>query len=207
MIQVNVIVAVLGIVLVAACSSAGQVDDSDQAAPGSTSSTLPPVDTQDIDYLPAKTLIDLEPILDHVIESAEPRGGRKGYIISEVGEQCWFVQGMLEEAYGYFFDSGTGFDTALMLFDKSDCMTAETAVGMEWNQRMVNTAISRWYSLPDAAFGVKPSELSDSAFLMARGWCMQSVTYPTKSVLIDYFVNESRNLVAVVHTAGVGGCE
>ncbi|MYD89701.1 MAG: hypothetical protein F4Y08_05090 [Caldilineaceae bacterium SB0662_bin_9] len=140
-------------------------------------------------------------------ESVEVKGNRRGFILSYEGQKCWYTQTATDlETTSYFFENLKGEDT-FMEFDDPACM-GNSADGplLGVSQFMANNVLTNWYSKPDAAFGTRPRELMPGSEGQVRGWCIQSETYPTQSILVDYFADSDNNLVALLHGYAMSGC-
>lgn len=124
----------------------------------------------------------------------------KGFIINAAGQQCWYVQNVEQAAH---FHAIPG-PISTLVFADQHCMSA-TGLDAEINVRMINIAISRWYSHTDAGFAVELGELRKGSVLQVRGKCMQSRRYPAIGVAIEYF-QQKGYLVGVKHSPTVGGC-
>ena len=189
-----------------ACGSS--VADSENSAPTSHTLDQPllpePVNTGGA--VRTQGLLEVNSIVDRLSADGLRIGNLKGYVQNDYGEDCWYTQSATaDDSVSYFYKSLTGSDT-LMIFDDVGCMTPKTPIGMDFHQRMVNQSISNWYSKPDADFQTNPGQLKETSRLQIRGWCIQSKTYPSKGILVDYFV-DGQSLAAVVHNYSVGGCE
>ena len=145
-------------------------------------------------------------VVDRLSQAGIQQGDVQGLVSNAAGQDCWFTQVATDDSsVSYFYDKLTGSDT-LLVFDDPMCMQPLAPQLMALQQRMVNQAIARWYSLPDAKFMAHPHQLTRKGQLQAKGWCMQSETYPTKGVLIDYF-GDHQSLMMVVHNYALSGCE
>ena len=156
--------------------------------------------------VPTQGILAVNPIIDRISPNGIRKGSLKGWVLNFYGEECWFGQAATDDnSVSYFYKSLTGSDT-LLVFDDQACMTDPMSIGMAFHQRTVNQAISSWYSKPDAKFMVTPDKLYRKSQLQVKGWCIQSTTYPSTAIAVDYFV-DGESLVAVVHNYAVGGCE
>ena len=145
-------------------------------------------------------------IIDRLSPAGVRQGNAKGSVSNDAGELCSFSQAATDDgSVSYFYNKLTGSDT-LLVFDDATCMNPLAPQLMAFNQRMVNQVIARWYSKPDAKFMVHPHQLTRKGQLQAKGWCMQSETYPTQGILIDYF-GDNQSLMMVAHNYALGGCE
>ena len=122
------------------------------------------------------------------------------------GEKCQYTQRATDDAsVSYFFQNITGSDT-LMVFDDPTCMHDDLeGWGLGYSQTTINNIITQWY-VPGSAFLTRPEELYSSSILQIRGLCIQSSTYPTQAVLVEYFVDARHNLGAVAHQYAIQGC-
>ena len=189
-----------------ACGS--DVADSEDPAPSSHTPDQPlsPGPVNSDGAVRTKGLLEVNRIVDKLSADGLRIGNLKGYVQNDYGEDCWYTQSATaDDSVSYFYESLTGSDT-LMIFEDLGCMTPQTPIGMDYHQRMVNQAISNWYSKPDADFQTKPGQLKEKSRLQIRGWCIQSKTYPSKGILVDYFV-DGQSLASVVHNYSVGGCK
>ncbi len=194
-------ILVTGLFIIVACNSSVDSEEQSTEQPSALTTTVDEaiyaVELQPFSHFEEAVM----PIVD---ELQQPRGLLNGQLQNDKGDFCWYTQlATTEDSRSYFYETLTGSDT-LMVFDKG-CMTAATPIGMSFFQRTVNEIIGRWYSKPDAAFQTKPIDLYPSSQFQENGWCMQSATYPTQAVAIEYF-GDADVLAAVVHNITIGGC-
>ncbi len=124
----------------------------------------------------------------------------KGFILNSTGQKCWFTQQVEQVAHFQTIPA----PTSTLVFADPRCMSA-TGLDAEINVRMINLAISRWYSHPDAEFAVQLGELRKSSPIQVRGKCMQSRRYPTIGVALEYF-QQNGYLVGAKHAPAAGAC-
>ena len=153
---------------------------------------------------------DVESILGRISTSLSDRqfmsGNLAGFIQNGEGTKCTYFQLPTEdESESYFFDSLTGADT-VMVFDDSSCMDFSDELARTLNIMMINNVISNWYSHPDAAFMTREEDLRTASFMQKRGYCLQSRTYSSQAILVDYLVLDGK-LAMVVHNVSVGACK
>lgn len=127
---------------------------------------------------------------------------RKGYIQNDNGDKCWYTQ-QVDSQSKYFHGTLTGY-AGIIKFDDANCMS-DHGIGLDTNKMMINNLISRWYSHSDAKFKTRASELYKGSALQKKGQCMQSGTYATIGITVDYIV-ENDSIVEVRHGASVQGC-
>jgi hypothetical protein len=127
----------------------------------------------------------------------------RGYVLNDSGEKCWFDQ-QFEDQVLYFFERHAQ-DLGVMVFDTPGCM-ADSGLGLDANKLAVNNLISKWYSHDDAQFKTHPSDIYPSSQLQIKGQCMQSETYPSQGILVDYKIHEG-SIVRVTHGGSMGQCK
>ena len=142
-------------------------------------------------------ILALLPITAH---AADIRGLKRGYIISQSGEKCWYTQSIQENSH-HFFGRATQ-NVTVMTFDEDDCMSYKDDFQLAVNEQQINNIISRWYSHPDAAFMTNPGKLKAPSGLQTTGWCMQSTKYPLIAITIDYISNDGA-ITEVMHGQGL----
>lgn len=127
---------------------------------------------------------------------------RKGYITNANGDKCWFKQNIKKERY---FHKIIHAGTRTLIFNNPKCMSAE---GIEYspNIMMINNFIARPYAQPDAAFQTQVDDLRESSMFQIRGKCIQSATYPTIGVVVEYII-EGKFITSVKHAMTVNGCK
>ena len=190
------------VILTCACGSEPPVEESRSSTP----KQQPTKSRASSQAVPAQGILAINSVMDRISPDGIRNGSLKGWVSNDVGEECWFGQAATDDnSISYFYKSLKGSDT-LLVFDDQGCMTPSTPIGMAFHQRMVNQAISTWYSKPDAKFMVSPDQLYGKSQLQVKGWCIQSATYPSHAIVVDYFVDRE-SLVAVVHNYAVGGCQ
>ena len=142
----------------------------------------------------------------------------RGFINNGIGQKCWYKQ-VYKETDPYFMKKSmkhtTHQDLRVIKFDKPLCMSDNLKelspdIAKMLNEVAINRLIARWYSgtyvKKDASFDVdnlRPP--NPSALGQAKGKCMQSRTYPTKSIAIDY-IRHDRAIAGVFHMQNLGGC-
>ncbi len=135
-------------------------------------------------------------------------GNLRGFVANWEGQKCWYTQTATDpQSTSYFFQTLAGEDT-FMEFDDPACMGSGTngpLLGI--SQMMINNVIANWYSMPDAAFQTEVADLMSTSPLQARGWCVQSKTYPSQAFLVEYFTGPNNTLAAAVHQYALSGCE
>ena len=175
--------------------------------------------------LPVKSSTILGPHLKKVNTSKDVpvQGNDSGWLLGYGGHKCYYKQvSTYENSISYFYQDLRlkGGDT-IMIFGDGECMTytgtddkALNDVAMAYAQKVINVAVSNWYSKPDADFTVNPKELIPYTKVkvsqgvrqgIGAGWCMKSRKYPMTGIAIDYF-KEGKGLRAVIHNFGMG-CE
>lgn len=127
---------------------------------------------------------------------------KKGFILNDQGQKCWYTQEFRDQVV-YFTKKHTQ-DIGIIRFDDKNCM-AESELGFNINKTNINKLISRWYSHKDANFLTNSTELFSSSMLQLKGECMQSQTYSSQGILVDYII-EGNSVTEVVHGSSVGGC-
>jgi len=127
---------------------------------------------------------------------------RKGYISNEQGEKCWYKQ-TLENKGRYFIEIATS-HTRTLIFDDPKCM-ANNGLGLGINKMMINNIITSPYSHNDAAFQTHAEELFMGSLFQTKGQCIQSKTYASVGVMVDYLV-ENDSIIKVVHAMAIEGC-
>lgn len=127
---------------------------------------------------------------------------RKGYISNDQGEKCSYKQ-TLENEGRYFIEIATS-HTHTLIFDDPECM-ADNGLGLGINKMMINNIITRPYSHDDAAFQTRAEGLFAGSLFQTKGQCIQSRTYGSVGVMVDYLV-ENSSIIKVVHAMGIDGC-
>jgi len=130
-----------------------------------------------------------------------PLGQPKGYIQNDRGGKCWYTQ-TTEQRVQYFQTSPN--KTATLVFDDPLCMK-QSEVGQQANMMMINNTITHPYSHPDAKFQTRVSELFKTSLFQVRGQCIQSATYPSIGVLVEYH-QANASIHTVKHAPSVGRC-
>ncbi len=125
----------------------------------------------------------------------------KGYIQNDKGEKCWYTQKTANDQK-YFYGKDVTSNNGIITFASPSCMVDSGAgMGLDINKMMINNTIARWYSMPDAKFQTRASELykaSPAVMGQTKGWCMQSKTYELQAVALDYIVHNN-SIAKVVH--------
>ena len=128
---------------------------------------------------------------------------KKGFILNDAGEKCWYTQEFKDQVV-YFTKKHTQ-DIGVIKFENTKCMT-RSEFGFDINKANINKIISKWYSHEDANFLTSSEELLPSSMLQIKGQCMQSRTYSSRGVLIDYIIEEN-SIKEVVHGSSAGACQ
>jgi len=134
--------------------------------------------------------------------SGAERFPKKGGILNESSKPCAYTQAV-EEQSSYFYGKMTG-NVGVLTFDDPQCMTSK-GIALNVNKMMINNAISRWYSHPDADFRTRVPELSKGNSFQKKGQCIQSKKYPMVSITVDYVV-QNDSIIRVLHGTGMVGC-
>lgn len=127
----------------------------------------------------------------------------KGSVSNDAGEKCSYTQ-EIKLGNTYFHGDLKG-NNAIMTFDNPECMK-DNGLGLDINKMMINNIISRWYSLSDAKFMTRTQEMKSTSTLQQRGLCIQSKTYPSQAIAIDYSI-KNESIVSVIHGATIDGCK
>ena len=130
-----------------------------------------------------------------------PLGQPKGYIQNDRGGKCWYTQTTAQRTQ--YFQSIPN-KTATLVFDDPLCMK-QSEIGQQANMMMINNTITRPYSHPDAKFMTNPDELFKTSLLQVRGQCIQSATYPSMGVLVEYH-QANASIHTVKHAPSLGRC-
>ena len=125
----------------------------------------------------------------------------KGYIANHSGAQCWYTQSVSPDAQYFHKIPGKSYE---LKFDDPQCMKAG-GLEADINKMMMNNAIARNYSHADAKFMTRTSDLMRSSALQVKGICIQSATYPSAGVAVDYQTAGS-SIQSVRHAATLGQC-
>lgn len=125
----------------------------------------------------------------------------KGFIQNDQGGQCWYTQVTTRGAIYFHSIPGT---TSTLTFDDPMCMK-EGALGQDVNKMLINIIIARNYSHSNANYKTRPGEMYKTSVLQMRGQCIQSATYPSIGVLVEYHQNKSA-IYMVKHSASAGRC-
>ena len=141
-------------------------------------------------------------LVGNLVLAGPAEGQKKGYIQNDRGDKCWYTQ-VLKEKNTYFHKGLTG-TNGVITFDDPVCMS-DDGLGLEFNKGMINNAISRWYSHRDAKFQTRTSEMFSGSFRQVRGGCIQSKTYTTIGITVDYFI-KNNSIIGVIHGSSVGEC-
>ena len=150
---------------------------------------------------PVCTLLCLSFVL--TASAGSERFQRKGHIQNDMGGKCTYTQ-TVDEHSKHFHGTLEGV-TGTITFDDPACM-ADSGVGLETNQMMINNVIARWYSHSDAAFRTKAAQLYPTSLLQKKGKCMQSGRYAAVGVTVDYLV-KGDSITGVIHGSSVQGCK
>ena len=147
-------------------------------------------------------------------EERDPKGfNQTGFIQNGAGQNCTYTQ-TYEQTNPYFMPDNmrhtTHQELRIIRFDTPGCM-ANTINGLDIyepiNKMRIADVIARWflgiYVLEDAAFDTQnrhhPTENE------ARGECIQSRTYPSKGIVIEY-INEGDSITSVFYMLAFSGC-
>jgi len=125
----------------------------------------------------------------------------KGYIQNHNGAQCWYTQDPSADVQYFHKIPSPSYQ---LTFVDAKCMSG-TGLAGEVNKMLTNNAITKAYSHSDARFMTKVGELLRTSALQVRGQCIQSATYPSAGVAVEYQMAGS-NIVSVRHAMTVGGC-
>lgn len=125
----------------------------------------------------------------------------KGYIGNHAGAQCWYTQGVSSEAQYFHKIPGKSYE---LKFDNPQCMKS-SGFDMDGNKMMISNVIARYYSHSDAKFRTRPSEVMRTSVLQVRGACLQSATYPSAGIAIEFQMAGS-SIQGVRHAGTAGGC-
>lgn len=147
------------------------------------------------------TLVALA-VWGQVLIAGEDRFQPKGYIQNDRGEKCWYTQRV--DGNSTYFHGNLSGTMGIMTFDDPRCMS-EVDVGLDVNKRMINNIIARCYSHSDADFQTRDSELFPSSMMQKRGMCIQSRTYSTIGITVDYEIMDD-SIIRVRHGMSVQGC-
>lgn len=143
----------------------------------------------------------------HVGSASAAEFQREGYVRNHGGEKCLYTQ-RTDAKSRHFHGSITG-EMGTITFEDSKCMS-EGPGGQDINIMMINNVIASLYYAsrvqPDAAFQTRSSELLPSSLLQKKGKCMQSKTYPTIGVTLDYELKNGA-IAKVRHGSAVDGCK
>lgn len=127
---------------------------------------------------------------------------KRGNILNETSKPCAFTQ-TVKEQNSYFYGKMTS-NIGVLTFDDPKCMVGKGAA-LEVNKMMINNAIARWYSQPDAEFQTRVPELLKGNSLQEKGQCIQSKKYPMVSITVDYVI-QNDSITRVMHGTGMAGC-
>lgn len=131
----------------------------------------------------------------------------KGYIQNHSGTKCWYTQ--RTEAESTYFHGTLKGAMSTVTFADAKCMS-EGLGGQDVNIMMINNIIARWYYgsqvQSDAAFQTRADELLPTSMFQKKGRCMQSKTYPSIGVTVDYEISNGA-IVRVRHGNAVQGCK
>ena len=135
---------------------------------------------------------------------------KKGFVLNGSGQKCWYTQ-KYEETNPHFMPEKmkrtTHHDLRTITFSDPKCMADSLEVVPDLNKMMNNRLISSWflgtYVLKDADFDTEKTYPPGD--YQARGECIQSKTYPTKSIAVEYLRRE-KSITGVLHMLNIGGC-
>ena len=140
-------------------------------------------------------------LLAELSEVDLPTGLPFGNVLNVSGARCEYVQAAKDMATdSYFYEGLTGAAT-YMAFAVEGCMAYANEFELGVNQFLINQLVKTWYSFPDAAFQTELQDITELA-PPDRGWCIQSDTYESVAIVVEYFV-EDQSIVAVLHTYGL----
>ena len=147
-------------------------------------------------------------------EERDPKGfNQTGFIQNGAGQNCTYTQ-TYEQTNPHFMPDNmkhtTHQDLRIIRFDTPDCMANtinDVDIYEPINKMMIADVVARWYLgsyvLEDAAFDTRnrhhPTEYE------ARGECIQSRTYPSKGIVIEY-VTEGDSITSVFYMLAFSGC-
>ena len=124
-----------------------------------------------------------------------------GYIINDSGDHCAYKQEIIEK--NRYFHGKRPSINGIITFDDPKCMSGKE-FGHVINKVMINNIVSKWYSHGDANFDTK--HLHKSSAFQKKGECIQSETYSTIGIAIEYFI-KNNNITGVIHGSTAGGCK
>jgi hypothetical protein len=155
-----------------------------------------------------KIIINLVAILSAVLffatsDAGSERYSKKGYIQNDNGDKCWYKQ-TTDTANTYFYETLEG-TVGNIIFDDPQCMS-DKGLGMDVNKMMINNTISRWYSLSNAKFQTRVSEMYNGSPMQKKGKCIQSKTYFSTGITVDYII-KNKSIIQVIHGVSIQGCQ
>ena len=141
---------------------------------------------------------------------------KRGFILNAVGKKCWYTQ-RYEETNPHFMPEKlkrtTHHDVRTIVFDDLNCMSYDllgdnmTDVCEQINKTMIKRTITSWflgtYVLKNANFDVE--QIYPPGEYQSRGECIQSKTYPSKGIAIEYFSYDT-GIPGVTYMQSLGGC-
>lgn len=128
---------------------------------------------------------------------------KRGYILGDTGQKCWYNQEYKDNVV-YFTERHTQ-NIGVMTFDSASCLK-DSGLGLDANKMMINNIISRWYSNSDANFQTHPLDMHKPAKPQIKGHCIQSKTYSTQSIAVDYIIQKD-SIAGVTHGSNALGCK
>ena len=147
-------------------------------------------------------------------QQSDPKGfNQSGFIRNGIGDKCWYKQSY-ESTNPRFMEPAlqhtTHHDVRTIQFNDPNCMANELDGANFYgpiNRRMINIIITGWftgsYVLADANYDVE--NLYPPGEMQARGQCIQSKTYPTRGIAIEYFL-DSDSITRVTYMPALAGC-
>ncbi len=133
----------------------------------------------------------------------------RGFIINGIDEKCWYAQEYFGHKPHFLTEKLTDLDgqeLRVITFENPNCMREELEglgpeVSRMLNERMINTHISTWYLgtcvIKNAKFDIDTLRLPGKYEI--RGKCIQSRTYPSKGIAVDYLTRNG-SITQVYHT-------
>ncbi|NKB45796.1 MAG: hypothetical protein GKS03_16145 [Alphaproteobacteria bacterium] len=121
---------------------------------------------------------------------------KRGHIVNEDGEKCWYRQ-KFAEADNYFHSSITA-NTGHLTFDDPTCMT-ETDI----NKKQINNIVTKGYGRADVIYATGAHQMFLKSDLQERGYCIKATNYPIPAVAVDYVI-QAGGITGVKHAMSFG---
>ena len=146
-------------------------------------------------------------------DTPDPDGStfsRTGSVHNGVGQECTYTQ-TYEETNPHFMRASmqhtTRQDVRTIQFDNPECMKNISVNKIP--HLMINNTVSDWiirtYVKKDAAFDTR--NLHHPGEDQARGFCIQSKSYPSKGIAIEYlYTSDGDSITGVIYMLALGGC-